>query len=62
MKTPYDKLKSLPDAHGHLKSGVRFENLDAIAFQCSDNEAAFHLQQAKAALFQLINRPHTSAA
>jgi hypothetical protein len=62
MMTPYDKLKSLPEAHTHLKPGIRFEDLDAIAFQCSDNEAAFHLKQAKVALFQLINQSRTSAA
>jgi len=62
MMTPYDKLKSLPQAHAPLKPGIRFEELDAIAFQCSDNEAAFHLQQAKACLFQLINQSQSSAA
>jgi len=62
MMTPYDKLKSLPEAHTHLKPGIRFEDLDAIAFQCSDNEAAFLLQQAKAALFQRINRSQSSVA
>lgn len=31
MMTPYDKLKSPPDACQYLKPGVSFEQLDAIA-------------------------------
>jgi transposase InsO family protein len=29
MMTPYDKLKSLPDANQHLKPGITFDSLDA---------------------------------
>jgi hypothetical protein len=58
--TPYDKLKSLPQAAQHLKPGMIFESLDAIATQCSDNEAARRLNQARAELFQRIitSQPH----
>jgi len=36
MKTPYEKLKSLPEAASYLKQGVTFEQLDAIAYKISD--------------------------
>lgn len=62
MMTPYDKLKSLPEAERFLKPGVTFQQLDAIANQCSDNEAAQRLHQARAELFQRINKSQTHAA
>nr|VFK48162.1 MAG: hypothetical protein BECKTC1821E_GA0114239_11047 [Candidatus Kentron sp. TC] len=40
MITPYEKLKSFPDAKSYLKPGVTFEELDAIAFGASDNQSA----------------------
>lgn len=43
LMTPYDKLKSLPDAKDYLKPGVTFEILDAVALQISDNQAAEQL-------------------
>ncbi len=55
MMTPYDKLKSLPKAHHHLKPGITFKQLDAIATAISDNDAAALLQQAKQKLFQHIH-------
>ena len=61
MMTPYEKLKSLPKASEYLKPGMTFQVLDAIATQCSDNEAALRLNQARAELFQLINRSHHAA-
>ncbi|WP_206743851.1 hypothetical protein, partial [Acidithiobacillus thiooxidans] len=33
MMTPYDKLKSLPQAESYLKPGVTFEILDQLAYQ-----------------------------
>jgi len=62
MMTPYDKLKSLPNAAQHLKPGVTFEKLDAIAHSMSDNDAARHLNQAKDNLFFSISnpKPHTA--
>ncbi|MEW6039831.1 MAG: hypothetical protein AB1648_16550 [Pseudomonadota bacterium] len=62
MMTPYEKLKSLPEAQRHLKPGITFQQLDAIASQCSDNDAALRLNQARAELFQLINKSQTNAA
>lgn len=54
MMTPYDKLKSLPGAEAYLKPGVRFEILDAVAHQISDNQAADRLQKARQTLFKTI--------
>jgi hypothetical protein len=54
MKTPYDELKSLPEADTSLKPGVTFEQLDAIALSISDNEAAKQMNEAKRKLFKTI--------
>ena len=62
MMTPYDKLKSLPDAEQYLKPGITFQQLDAIAYAISDNQAAKRLNQAKSKLFQTINTAQNSAA
>ena len=49
MMTPYEKLKSLPDAASFLKPGVTFEQLDKESTAMTDNEAAsmFTLQRNK---------------
>lgn len=62
MMTPYEKLKSLPDAKQFLKPGTTFEQLDAIAYAISDNEAARRLNQARSELFQTINKTQNPAA
>ena len=54
MMTPYEKLKSLVDASSYLKVGTTFKQLDEIAYQISDNEAAERLQKARIKLFQTI--------
>ncbi len=54
MMTPFEKLKSLPDAESYLKEGVTFKELDDIAGSISDNEAAKKLNQARDKLFQVI--------
>ena len=54
MMTPYDKLKSLPDAHQFLKPGLTFETMDEIAYAISDNESAKQLNQVKLKLFKSI--------
>ncbi|MEO7860311.1 MAG: integrase [Nitrospirales bacterium] len=55
MMTPYEKLKSLPNARQHLKPGVTVEHLEAIASRISDNEAALALNHARRTLFQTIS-------
>lgn len=62
MMTPYDKLKSLPDAARYLKLGMTFDRLDGVSRECSDNEAARRLNKARAKLFQLINQSRQRAA
>ena len=62
LMTPYDKLRSLPDAQAFLKPGITFEQLDQQAYQLSDNEAAKQLNEARYQLFQSIfNRPKSVA-
>ena len=62
MMTPYEKFKSLPEAESHLKKGTTMKMLDAIAAECSDNDAAQHLNEARAKLFQSINKSQQRAA
>jgi len=62
MMTPYEKLKSLPDAEQFLKPGICFEHLDALAASISDNDAAERLNQARARLFKAISSRSKSAA
>ena len=54
MRTPYEKLKSLPAAASYLKPGVSFPALDAHAYALSDHEAAKRLQNARTQLFETI--------
>lgn len=62
MMTPYEKLKSLPNAKDYLKPGVTFEDLDATAFAISDNESAQNMNKAKRKLFQTIHEQVNQAA
>jgi hypothetical protein len=55
MMTPYEKLKSLPQAETHLKPEITFEILDATAHRLSDNQAADLLQTARQHLFTTIH-------
>ncbi len=55
VMTPYEKLKSLPNAAACLKPGTAFDELDAIAAALSDNEAARALNQARDRLFAAID-------
>lgn len=55
MTTPYEKLKSLPNAAQFLKPGLSFQSLDDIAYAISDNEAAKRLQEARHQLFESID-------
>ena len=62
MMTPYEKLKSLPDADQFLKPGITFELLDREAHALSDNEAAKRLNNAREALFKTIHTRSKTAA
>mgnify|MGYP002639021548 FL=1 len=54
IMTPYDKLKSLPNAAQYLKPEISFEVADEYALQMSDNEAADRMNKARQKLFSLI--------
>jgi len=54
IMTPYDKLKSLPDAAQYLKPQMSFDQLDTLAYAMSDTQAAEHLREAKRELFRSI--------
>ncbi len=62
MMTPYEKLKSLPNAQQFLKPGITFQQLDARASAMSDNEAAQRLNGARAILCKTIFNRSKSAA
>jgi transposase InsO family protein len=62
MMTPYEKLKSLPNAATFLKPGITFEQLDKTATAHSDNESAQRVNDARKKLFQSINRRSKHAA
>jgi len=54
MMTPFDKLKSLPDAQRYLKPEISFDILDRIAAKQSDLDAWEQLQKARSKLFDTI--------
>ena len=58
IMTPYERLRSMPGAAGHLKSGVTFAQLDAVAAAMSDNESARSLHEEAARLFGCLPPPH----
>ena len=54
MMTPYDKLKSLPNAQQHLKTGITFQQLDQEAVCHTDLESAKLMRAARKKLFTEI--------
>ena len=62
MMTPYEKLKSLPQAKQYLKPGITFKQLDDIALAISDNEAAQQLNEARKQLFKTIHEQDQQVA
>ena len=50
--TPYEKLKSLPQAAQYLKAGICFEQLDGTARLLSDTQYAKRMTEAKAKLLR----------
>lgn len=55
-QTPYERLKSLPDAEKYLKKGITFEQLDKIAYSYSDNEFAKIMREEQDKLFTKIRQ------
>lgn len=56
IKTPYEKLKSLPAAESYLRPSITIKKLDDIANQMSDNEYAERMDKARSNLFQHVSR------
>lgn len=61
IKTPWERLKSLPDFRNNLKPGITPQTLEHQANAISDNDAAKRVQQARKLLFHSINRRSKSA-
>lgn len=53
-QTPYEKLKSLPNAKQYLKKGVSFKQLDQEAYKYSDTEFAVQMNKAKEKTFSML--------
>lgn len=62
IKTPYEKLKSLPQVETYLRTGITLKTLDAIANQMSDNQCAERMVKARFNLLKQTNRYSTSEA
>jgi transposase InsO family protein len=62
ITTPYDKLKSLPEASSYLRGGLNFNLLDELAHAMSDNTAAKRMNQAREKLFRAISKREPGAA
>ena len=62
VMTPYEKLKSLPDAERYLRPGVTFEALDRLAHAMTDLEANVAANRARDALFRVIGQATPEAA
>lgn len=60
MNTPYEKLKSLPNADTHLKPGITFQELDKYAMAMTDNQVAQQLLSERSKLFQTF-KPNKAA-
>jgi len=53
-RTPYEKLKSLPNANIYLKEGISFSMLDKMAMRYTDNRMAEIIQRERGKLFDEI--------
>lgn len=53
-QTPYEKLKSLPDAARYLKEGRSFQHLDRLASAVSDTQCAAKMREAKLRLLREV--------
>jgi hypothetical protein len=62
MSTPYEKLKSLPDASSYLKGGLTFDLLNETAHAMSDNQAAKRMNQARERIFRAVSEREPGAA
>ncbi len=58
--TPWEILRQLPGAFGHLKETVTFDRLERKASAQTDSQAAEQMQQAKQKLFSRIHQKRTA--
>jgi transposase InsO family protein len=56
MDTPYQKLKSLPNAGTFLRPDTSFQQLDQTALAMTDNQAARRLNSERQKLFSMIHK------
>jgi transposase InsO family protein len=54
IMTPYEKLKSLPNAKSYLKKKINFADLDKVAMSMTDLESAKQMHEKRKLLFQEI--------
>jgi len=62
IKTPFEKLASLPDVAAFLRPDITLASLRATATAMSDNAAADRMNQARQQLFLSINKRSRKAA
>ncbi len=62
IKTPFEKLASLPDAAEFLRPGITLETLRATAAAMSDNRAAERMNRARQEMFLSIHHRSRKAA
>jgi transposase InsO family protein len=62
MMTPYEKLRSLPNAESYLRAGESFAALDTIERSMTDNVAVEQLNRARTELFRKIFSENNAAA
>lgn len=55
-QVPYEALKQITGANKFLKPGITFDQLDQIAYQCSDNEFAGIMREEERKLFEKIRQ------
>jgi len=56
VMTPYERLRTIPNAESYLRPGVTLEKLGTTADQMSDNQFAERMVNARSKLFQQITR------
>ena len=61
LRTPYEKLKSLPDAEAFLKPGLTFAALDRHERELSDNQSAERMRADRRRLFRAIHAARKAA-
>ena len=61
LLTPYEKLKSLPNAAARLKPGITIEMLDRLERKLTDNQSMERMRAERDRLFRSINAARRAA-